>query len=135
MTDAQDKLELSIGMYDYDDSGAISFPDNWADGENIYAVIWVGDSSDIAEAQDNTPWAVININEIRGKSTPYKVNGDDGIVSFNTQPWGGGDTSFASLTEQQRSKIKVRVIHSNEDNAKSLGGLKNIAQHQSYQSA
>ena len=127
VTDAQDALELSIGMYDYDDATAISFPSDWAD-DKIYAFVWSGDDDfSHTNIPDNTPWAIVELNDIEGHSSPYAVN----FGSFNNQPWGGGDVAYSSLTQDQKNNLHVRIIHSNENNAKSLGGLKNMSQHQS----
>lgn len=78
-------LEVSVGLYDYDDAGTLAFPSDFGGSEKVYAVVWVGDSSDISAAATDTPWAVVDITDIKEKNSPYTFD----VGSFDTSPWGG----------------------------------------------
>ncbi len=124
VTDSQDALEVSIGLYDYNDAVQINFPTDFGEEDHVYVFAWVGPSSVIYDAPDNTPWAAYQIDNIKGHAGTYNVSFD----SFDTQQWGGQNVSYSSLTQEQKEKLKIRVVHSSKplDQLK-LGHLKQMA--------
>ena len=124
VTDAVNALTLKTSLYDYDDTTAVTFPENFC-VDNVYAFVYVSeDGIEFKNLPDNTPWAVVNMNDIKGSDSPFTVE----ISSFNTSNWGGNNVSYSSLTDEQKQNLKVRVIHT--DNQPSLGDLKNKANYQ-----
>ena len=125
VTDAQDALTVNVSLYDYDDATAIGFPSDFGGDDNVYMFVW-DDSSDqdIKDLPEGTPWACVDITGVKGGNSPYSINVD----SFNTSEWGGGYKSYSDLTDDQKSNLKVRVIHTN--NTPSLGDLQIKARYQ-----
>ena len=129
VTDAQDALSVDVNLYDYDDQTKTAFPSEFGGDDKIYLVAWVGDSSSIADAPNDTLWKIIDITDgIKGSNSPYSVS----VNHFNNTEWGGGDVEYASFSAEQKSKIRVRIIHCSPSdlNQPSLGALKNMAQYE-----
>ena len=124
VTDAQDALTIKTSLYDYDDTTAVAFPGDFC-ADNVYAFVYVNSGgTEFKDLPDNTPWAVVNLNDIKGSNSPFTVE----VNSFNTSSWGGNIVSYSSLTDEQKQNLKVRVIHTSDQ--PSLGGLKNKAKYQ-----
>ena len=123
VTDAQDALTVNVKLYDYDDETKVAFPSDFGGSDNIFLVAWVGTESDISKADHNTPWASIEINGIKGQAGMYTTN----VQSFYNQPSGGNPVDYSSLTDEQKGKMQVRIVHTKE-NQLTLEKLKQWAQ-------
>ena len=127
VTDSQEALDVSISLYDYNDAAQIGFPSDFGEEDHVYVFAWVGTSSVISDAPDNTPWAAYQIDDIKGytgETNTYKVS----FGSFDRQQWGGQSVSYSSLTQEQKENLRIRVVHSSKplDQLK-LGHLKQMA--------
>ena len=112
VTDAPNALTIKTSLYDYDDATVLPFPDDFST-DNVYAFVYAGGETEIKDLPDNTPWAVVDMNGIKGSDSPYEVN----VGSFNNQPWGGGNVAYSSLTAarviSQASSILIVSVSSN----------------------
>ena len=121
VTDAQDALTVNINMYDYEDSSTVEFPGNFGGDDHVYLIAWAGDSDYIKEVTDgNTPWAIVDISDIKGHDSPYEVTVD----KFSKDQWNTNfNVNYSDLGADQE-RLKVRVVHSNRTmNDLSLGRL------------
>ncbi len=123
VTDAANALTINTSLYDYDDATVLPFPSDFST-DNVYAFVYAGGNTELKNLPDNTPWAVVDMNGIKGSGSPFTVNVD----SFNNQAWGGGNVAYSSLTDEQKQNLRVRVIHT--DSAPKLGDLKNWANYE-----
>ena len=122
VTDAQNALDVSVVLYDYDDQTTITIPSDIT-SDNIVLVVWVGDNGDISTTTGDIPWKVVDMNGIKGQNTPYNIT----IDSFNRQAWSqDGAISYSSLTPEQKANIKARLVHSTKSVSEfNLGALQN----------
>ena len=124
VTDAADALTVNVNLYNYDDATTVAFPSDFGGSDNVYAFVYVDvPGSEFKVLPNDTPWACVDMNSIKGAGSPYAVN----IKSFNTQMWWqDSGKPYSDLTEEQKSRLKVRIIHMNsEPNFGSLKGMAN----------
>ena len=107
VTDAQDALEVSVSLYDIAGVNQINFSDqdpSFGGYENLFMVVWAGNSSNIKEADDSAPWAVVKINDLKNTAGTF-------TKSVNTFTKNGSVVSYSDLSPEEKSKLNVRVIH------------------------
>ena len=126
VTDAVNALTVKVNLYDYADATTMAFPTDFSE-DNIYVFAYVDTpGTDFKDLPSNTPWSVMDANRLKGLDSPYTVE----IPSFSkNDSWFDGNTSYASLSDTEKSNLKVRVIHK-DGGAPTFGDLKGMAQWQ-----
>ena len=88
VTDAQNALTINTSLYGYDDASAVALPDDFGGTDKVYAFVYAGGDTAIANLPDNTPWTVVNITDIKGTGSPYTTT----VNNLSTNSWDASGT-------------------------------------------
>ena len=120
-TNTDSTYDVDISFFNENETEIVNTPSFYDD---YYLIISTGEPENIRNIEDNTPYLITKLTDIKSATGTYRFSTDKMKIYHAS----GEDTEidYINLTEQQISRLRAKLIHTNELSDTTLEAIKNL---------